>query len=296
MDSKQTRAQAIEEIIICPSCHGSINRDQREYRCSECSAVYPISDEVPILLTPENAEQINTILGCEGQQMVSEYTGPASITSRLKPPSLILPLEPDPTGPELDFLYHNNSPHSIILNVGGGPTRYRTNEITVNLGLFPNVDVVGDAHKLPVESESVDTVICKAVLEHVSNPEQVLKEIDRVLKPGGLVYIDVPFLFITHGYPQDFHRYTWSGTEKILPQYKRIMTGTSIGPFSTHLLLTNDFLLEVLRVRDSILKSAVSGLFRLCFFWIKYFDLLMKCADRKLDYAGAYFFIGKKGE
>ena len=64
----------------------------------------------------------------------------------------------------------------------------------LNIGPFPNVDVVADAHSLPYADESVDVVHSEAVFEHLYNPGQASKEIYRILKKGGKAYICTPFL------------------------------------------------------------------------------------------------------
>jgi len=57
-----------------------------------------------------------------------------------------------------------------------------------------NVDMVCDFEheKLPFKDNTVDEILCKHVLEHLSNPEQVIKECHRILRPGGLFHIIVP--------------------------------------------------------------------------------------------------------
>lgn len=54
------------------------------------------------------------------------------------------------------------------------------------------VVTTGDAHRLPFPDGSFDRVICSEVLEHVPDPDQVLSEISRILKPGGLFAASVP--------------------------------------------------------------------------------------------------------
>ncbi|MBX2866360.1 methyltransferase domain-containing protein [Candidatus Kaiserbacteria bacterium] len=74
-----------------------------------------------------------------------------------------------------------------------------------------NPDIVGDIHNLPFEDDSVDALLCIAVLEHVENPIQAAKEMYRVLKPGGYLFVYVPFLYYYHaekGYYGDYWRFT----------------------------------------------------------------------------------------
>lgn len=74
-----------------------------------------------------------------------------------------------------------------------------------------NPDIVGDIHHMPFQDDSLDAIICLAVLEHVSNPIQAFKEIYRTLKPGGYTLIYVPFLYYYHaekGYYADYWRFT----------------------------------------------------------------------------------------
>lgn len=72
-------------------------------------------------------------------------------------------------------------------------------------------DVVGDIQKLPLADNSEDAIACLSVLEHVENPFKAASEMYRVLKPGGMCLISVPFLFYYHaekGYYGDYWRFT----------------------------------------------------------------------------------------
>lgn len=75
-------------------------------------------------------------------------------------------------------------------------------------------DIIGDIQELKLDDNSIDAITCLAVLEHVENPIQAFKEMYRVLRPGGYLYIYVPFLFYYHaekGYYGDFWRFTEDG-------------------------------------------------------------------------------------
>lgn len=60
------------------------------------------------------------------------------------------------------------------------------------------LDFVADGQKLPLQSGSIDAVICNAVIEHVHEPWSLASEIYRVLRYGGMAYLYAPFLFPYH--------------------------------------------------------------------------------------------------
>jgi ubiquinone/menaquinone biosynthesis C-methylase UbiE len=72
-------------------------------------------------------------------------------------------------------------------------------------------DVFGDAHCLPMHTASIDGVLLLNILEHVRDADAVLGETARVLKPGGVCFIEVPFLYPLHDQPFDFRRWTRHG-------------------------------------------------------------------------------------
>lgn len=78
-----------------------------------------------------------------------------------------------------------------------------------------NINIYSPIHKIPVEDNYFDAILCIAVLEHVENPEEVVPELYRVLKPGGHLILDVPFLQPEHKVPTDFQRYTKDGLVKL---------------------------------------------------------------------------------
>ncbi len=65
-----------------------------------------------------------------------------------------------------------------------------------------------DGNKLPFQDNDFDTVLCTEVLEHVSDTETFLKEMNRVLKPGGTFFFTTPFLWPLHDVPFDEKRLT----------------------------------------------------------------------------------------
>ncbi|REJ84673.1 MAG: SAM-dependent methyltransferase [Acidobacteria bacterium] len=75
-----------------------------------------------------------------------------------------------------------------------------------------DVDILTDVQDMPeVAESSMATVLCTQVLEHVPRPWQALREIHRVLRPGGHLVLSVPHLSVIHEAPHDYYRYTRYG-------------------------------------------------------------------------------------
>ena len=99
-----------------------------------------------------------------------------------------------------------------------------------------NPDIVGDIHEMPLADNSIDAILCIAVLEHVEEPQKAMKEIYRVLKPGGCCFIHVPFLYYYHpmlGYYQDFYRFTYDGVKYLTRDFKEVEIRNVRGALAT---------------------------------------------------------------
>ena len=112
---------------------------------------------------------------------------------------------------------------------GKGLARYaelfeKNNYKTLDIDPENKPDIVADIHALPVTDQSVDAIICKAVLEHVSDPQKAVEEIYRVLKLGGTVLAYVPFLYAYHGKLNgpDFYRYSKDGIRHLFKKFSQL--------------------------------------------------------------------------
>jgi SAM-dependent methyltransferase len=71
--------------------------------------------------------------------------------------------------------------------------------------------VIGPLSSMPFPDSSFDSVLCNAVLEHVADADAAMRELARVVRPGGRIVVAVPFLQPFHACPGDYQRYTSDG-------------------------------------------------------------------------------------
>ena len=76
---------------------------------------------------------------------------------------------------------------------------------------YSALDVVADATAIPLADACIDVIVCKQVLEHISEPVAMLTEAARVLKPGGRILLSTNQAWPQHQQPYDFFRYTSFG-------------------------------------------------------------------------------------
>ena len=111
-----------------------------------------------------------------------------------------------------------------------------------------NVDVVGDAHKLSTyfsNKEKFDVIFSSAVFEHFAMPWIVAVEISKLLKTGGMIYIETHFSFSSHERPWHFFQFSDMGLRVLFSSalgFECIEAGMSnpiVGRFSS---LADDYL------------------------------------------------------
>lgn len=134
-----------------------------------------------------------------------------------------------------------------LLDLGCGTKPYQTlfTGATEYIGLDivpgPKVDIVGEAWNLPFADNSFDVLISTQVLEHTRDLEQTIKEIQRVMKPGGHIFISAPFAFAEHGVPYDYWRFTQFGLQHLFRHFTIISLVGLSGYMNTLCRLTNAF-------------------------------------------------------
>jgi Methylase involved in ubiquinone/menaquinone biosynthesis len=179
-----------------------------------------------------------------------------------------------------------------ICDIGAGGRRLTQTVVAVDAFPGQGVDLMGDIHKLPIADESFDAVFCTGTLEHVRDPRRAVAELQRILRPGGMVHIDVPFIQGYHADPTDYWRFTIDGLRVLCENFEEIASGPYIGPSSALVWIirawTNSWSSH--RIVSNLLLVPVA----LVVTPFKYLDYLMIRLRRSHHVASAVFFRGRK--
>ncbi|MGW8369153.1 MAG: class I SAM-dependent methyltransferase [Gammaproteobacteria bacterium] len=84
------------------------------------------------------------------------------------------------------------------------------------------IDRHDDIESLEFEDGSFNAAVCWSVLEHVPHPHKAIAELYRVLKPGGMIWVQLPFLFPYHSSPHDYWRVTPDGLRIWMEEFEEV--------------------------------------------------------------------------
>jgi hypothetical protein len=297
------RLSRVRAALRCPACMGELETRPDEMACLGCAERYPFAGERPVLIARADRGAVEAHLASEdGRRMANEYAAPPSQATAepawvrvLRPPQVMHRYFPEPRdGPAKVLFAAGAGGPPLVLNVGGGPQRETPGEITLNIGPFPNVDLIADGQRIPVADGTFDAVFSLAVLEHVPDPQRVVAEMIRVLRPGGYLYSEVPFIFFFHGYPTDYTRFTLEGMKRLFRGLDEARFGLTHGPVSAVLQSGNMALQMLVPPRPRLLRKAANGIYRWLFFPFKYLDLMLREHPDAHTVAGGFWVLGRK--
>jgi len=303
----------IVERLRCPHCQSAnLQFASDALTCTACDSRYPVVDGVPVLLDPTNPlfdiESVST-----------NYYGAARVAKRKRgglrgglrrlanaAPSLGHNLKAEANAAHFLRRVRARGESASVLIVGGGTVGEGSEAIagaddltvvSTDVYLSPQVGAVADGHQLPFEDGTFDGVAVQAVLEHVLDPFQVVAEIHRVLKPGGLVYAETPFMQQVHGGAYDFHRFTHLGHRRLFRHFAEVDSGPCCGPGMALAWSYMYFLRALFNVPPSGVRRVAVDLFaRYTAFWLKYLDSVMLSSPNGYNAASGFYFIGTRAE
>jgi SAM-dependent methyltransferase len=139
------------------------------------------------------------------------------------------------TGRLLDFGGGANANYQTLMGKWMNGCIYET--ANIDPSIRPTY-LISPGQSLPIAERAFDGVVTLNTLEHIYDVHGALRELYRVLKPGGGLIATVPFLFRIHGHPDDFLRGTpswWGRTLTDLGYADVKITPLLWGPISTGL-------------------------------------------------------------
>jgi SAM-dependent methyltransferase len=291
------------EMCACPRCRSALEFSDSSVRCGNAACRYsnepgfPIVDGRPALIDFDNSV-------IDRDRLLAS----AAATYMRRPGALKLRLFRVLFGVDGSAAYAAEKFHALctrrglsrprLLVIGGGAAgsgmdalyaRNYFDIITSDIYASPLVQLIADAHAIPFLDDSFDAVWVQAVLEHVLQPERVVEEIHRVLRPGGLIYAGTPFMQQVHEGAYDFTRFTQLGHRWLFRRFDCIAEGAQGGPGVALQWAIRVFVGGLTR------STKVGRLAELAFFWLRYFDNLIP-APWVSDGAAGVWFLGQQSD
>jgi SAM-dependent methyltransferase len=182
------------------------------------------------------------------------------------------------------------------LNVGCGDTRLDPRMVNVDLAVNPAVAVAGDALALPFADGSFSLVISQETVEHVPDPFQAVREMARVLAPGGTLYLQAPFIIGYHPGPEDYWRFSRAGMRRLVEQTglecRRVEP--AIGEGTGLYRITVEFFAVVAARVIPALYLPVKGAGSVLFFPLVWWNGFLSAGSQSNRIPGGYFAIAVK--
>jgi SAM-dependent methyltransferase len=181
-----------------------------------------------------------------------------------------------------------------ICDIGAGGRKITPDIYTIDGFVNQNTDLVCDIHDVPLPDGSFDCVFCTGTLEHVEDPLKAISEIYRLLKNGGLVHIEVPFIQGYHADPRDYWRWTLEGLKLFCSKagFSEIASGAHIGPTCSLNWILNEYIICLLG--NGIIGNLMAASMRIVFAPFRYLDYLLIKKTFSLRIASGIYFIGRK--
>jgi SAM-dependent methyltransferase len=293
MLSAEKLAPDLASIVQCPKCSAHLFTTL----CEQCGESYPVVAGQPVLIDFDQSIFDRAFYehggGYSDAPRLSRTVG-----ARLQRTLMGENVTAKPCIELLLARVRANSSTPRILVIGGGTVGsdsealYAAPDVTVvgtDIYASPATVLIADGHSLPFRDETFDGVVVQAVLEHVLNPWQVVAEIHRVLRPGGVVYADTPFMQQVHMGAYDFTRFTLSGHRWLFRHFEEIASGSSAG-VGTSTIWSVRYLLRALGWPSRMVNAA-----GLTLFFLKRADRA-KHRQANADGASGVYFVGEKSD
>lgn len=204
--TKHDTLERIWDILACPCCEGLLSRNDSGAKCKDCQEEYIYTNEGQLDLRLQRRKLYNiqfelgvSLLPPKGFDFKALQKNPSpevNFTGVKVPNHLTKEL--------ISYFPKAKRNKSLMLDLGCGRAIHR--EVCEYAGFeyvgldidSPDALILGDAHAVPLKSDSFEFILSVAVLEHIRYPFVAMNEIYRILKPGGRFIGTVAFLEAFH--------------------------------------------------------------------------------------------------
>lgn len=286
--------QTIIQFLACPRCKSKL----QGLTCVACAREYPQVDGIPILVNEAHSLfKLADFTQCRG----TTYRRSSKLKKAFKRfiPSITLNVKSKANVRAFFLHLVEETPQPRVLVIGGAVAGEGWDEVPsqvilveTDVAFGPRTALICDAHDLPFQDETFNGVVAQAVLEHVLEPGRCVSEIHRVLKKGGAVYAETPFMQQVHAGRYDFTRFTHLGHLYLFRHFAEILSGPACGP-GMALAWSYCYFLQSF-FRHKTLGQLAFAFGSLTAFWLKYLDYFLLNRPNSYDAASSYFFLGRK--
>jgi SAM-dependent methyltransferase len=184
----------------------------------------------------------------------------------------------------------------VGINVGEAARRLHPRIINVDVSAGPALDCCADATQLPFHDGAFALAITQETLEHVPAPDTALQELFRVLRPGGILYCQLPFIIGYHPGPTDYWRFTREGIRTVVQRagFQCVEIGMTVGPAVGFYRIAVEFIASLAALPYSRLYMPAKGAAAVALYPIKWLDPLMQRSAQADRICGGYYVIARR--
>ena len=272
------------DSLKCLSCGGNLSISKELVKCLSCAATYNKKKET-IFFIRSVAEKDDSII-FRIKDYLKKYPrvfflfyNTLGVFVGKKPKDIIKNISKDGT---------------LIVDIASGVKITREDIVRVDSEPYEGIDIMADALNLPFKNNSCDLVICESSLEHFNDPISAVREMNRILKKGGLVYISVPFIVGFHASPNDYFRWTEAGVKELMKDFEKKELGVGWGPTYAFTSILREWLAIFFSFNSQKIYQILSLAFMFLLSPLNYLDYIFGKFKSANSIAYGFYYIGAK--
>ena len=199
-------------ICRCPDCRGELSQTGDDILCDSCGRRFEYRNGKPSLLP----------LGGDTSELERAHEGRKSLIGRLGLSFVERIFLRRHSGNTIGRMMQRattclEEEGALGLDIGAANRRQHPKLIGLDICYYENLDILGSAMALPFRSEVFHCVVSQDVLEHTPEPWTVFREMARVMAPGAVLFLQVPWMFAHHT-AKDYYRFSQDGIKALCEQ------------------------------------------------------------------------------